>query len=84
VTNLQRAQQLEIAPALQAYLGFMQGGMLTSTTEAPYRRVSRGQTIEAFIRFHATFRAQQTALVEQYADAAPVVVRREWWELVSK
>jgi hypothetical protein len=84
VTELERQHQIEISAAVQAYLGFMQSGMLTTPGEQPSLTVSRVETIQAFLRLHPSYHGILPLLVNQYVDAAPIVVRRQWWLEMSR
>jgi hypothetical protein len=82
VTELERQHQIEVSTAVQAYLGFMRPGMLSSAIEQPSVIVSRAQTIEAFLRMNPEHRGNRAFIEQQYSGVTDVIVRREWWLLV--
>lgn len=84
MTELERQHQIEISAAVQAYLGFLRPGVLTTHSDLPSVTVSREETIEAFFRVHPQHRGSLELLSQQYVGASSVVVKREWWKLVSK
>ena len=83
MTKLQRQLRHELEQCTQAYLGFMQGGMLTTATCEPVLVVSRIETIDAFCQLYGTSASLRQLLCDEYPGATPITVRREWWEVVS-
>jgi hypothetical protein len=82
VTELERQHQIEVSAAVQAYLGFLRPGMLSSVMEGAAVSMSRAQTIDAFLRMHPEYHGSRALIEQQYCGGADVIVRREWWLLV--
>ena len=83
MTKLEPQLRHELEQCTQAYLGFMQVGMLTTAACEPALVISRVDTIDAFCQLYGTSPPIRQLLCDEYHCARPVTVRREWWEVVS-
>jgi hypothetical protein len=83
MTKLEPRLRQELEQCTQAYLGFMQGGMVTTTAGEPALVISRAETIDVFCQLYGTSPHIRQLLRDEYPCSRKVTVRREWWDVVS-